>query len=202
MNYITNTKIAEKATGFSLKIMPMKKLFMFIFLLASILIRAQKYEQTTSKISFLSDAPLEDIYAESKKSRCVFNATNKKIVVLMKPNTFVFKNPMMQEHFNESYMESDKYPNATLSGEVIGDFDVKKDGVYEVTVKGKLTIHGVEKNREIKGKIIVKEGKVSIDAKFAIKVADHGIKIPSMKIKNIAEVVEVTVAIDLMEKKA
>ncbi|MBO72689.1 MAG: hypothetical protein CMD35_03640 [Flavobacteriales bacterium] len=180
----------------------MKKLFMFIFLLASILIRAQKYEQTTSKISFLSDAPLEDIYAESKKSRCVFNATNKKIVVLMKPNTFVFKNPMMQEHFNESYMESDKYPKAILSGEVIGDFDVKKDGVYEVTVKGKLTIHGVEKNREIKGKIIVKEGKVSIDAKFAIKVADHGIKIPSMKIKNIAEVVEVTVAIDLMEKKS
>lgn len=162
-------------------------------------VSAQKFKNSSSKISFLSDAPLEDIYAESKKSTSVFNATEKKIVVLMKTNTFIFKNPMMQEHFQEDYIESDKFPKATLSGDIIGDFDVTKDGSYDVVVKGKLKIHGVEKDREIKGKIIVKNGKVSVEAKFAIKVADHGVKIPSMKIKNIAEVVEVTVNIEYKE---
>lgn len=167
-----------------------------MLLMLTMTVSAQKFKNSSSKISFLSDAPLEDIYAESKKSTSVLDATTKKFVVVMKTNTFVFKNPMMQEHFNEDYMESDKFPKATLSGDIIGDFDVTKDGSYDVTVKGKLTIHGVTKDREIKGKIIVKDGKVSVEANFAIKVADHGIKIPSMKVKNIAEVVEVTVSIE------
>tara|TARA_Y100000739_G_C20510111_1_gene419119 strand:+ start:175 stop:720 length:546 start_codon:yes stop_codon:yes gene_type:complete len=177
----------------------MKKILGLIFLFGILLAKGQSFQSTSSKISFLSDAPLEDIYAESKKSRSVFNANEKKIVVLMKPNTFIFKNPMMQEHFNEDYMESDKFPKATLSGDLIGDFDLLKDGVYPIMVKGKLKIHGVEKNREIKGEIIVKDGKVSVDSKFAIKVTDHGIKIPSMKIKSIADVVEVSVYIEYEE---
>jgi len=177
----------------------MKKILSLLFIALTLSVSAQKFKNTSSKISFLSDAPLEDIYAESKKSTSVFDATNKKIVVVMKPNTFVFKNPMMQEHFNEDYMESDKFPKATISGDIVGDYDVTKDGSYDVTLKGKLTIHGVEKEREIKGKIIVKNGKVSVEAKFAIKVADHGIKIPSMKVKNIAEVVEVSVNIEYKE---
>lgn len=170
-----------------------------IFLLVSFLANAQLYQSTRSKISFLSDAPLEDIYAESKKSKSVLDISEKKIVLLIKPNTFLFKNPMMQEHFNENYMESDKYPKATLSGLIVGNFDIAKEGVYQVTVKGMLKIHGVEKERAIKGEIIVKEGEVSINAKFAIQVSDHGIKIPSMKIKNVAEVVEVSVSVDYKE---
>tara|TARA_B100001741_G_scaffold303011_1_gene292740 strand:+ start:366 stop:902 length:537 start_codon:yes stop_codon:yes gene_type:complete len=174
-------------------------MFGLILIFCSLFVNGQLFQSTTSKISFLSDAPLEDIYAESKKSKSVFNATEKKIVVLMKPNTFVFKNPMMQEHFNEDYIESDKFPKATLNGDIIGDFDITNDGSYPVTVKGKLKIHGVEKYREIKGEILVKGGKVSVEAKFAIQVADHGIKIPSMKIKSIAEVVEVTVSVEYQE---
>lgn len=174
----------------------MKKILGITLLALTLTVSAQKFRNSSSKISFLSDAPLEDIYAESKKSTSVFNASEKKIVVLIKTNTLVFKNPMMQEHFQEDYIESDKFPNAILTGDVLGDFDVTKDGSYDVIVKGKLKIHGVEKKREIKGKIIVKNGKVSVEAKFAIKVADHGVKIPSMKIKSIAEVVEVTVNIE------
>ena len=120
----------------------------------------------------------------------------------MKPNSFVFKNPMMQEHFNEDYMESAKFPKASFKGKVIGEYDVKTDGEYDVSVKGQLTIHGVSKDREIKGKIIVKGGKISVNAKFAVKVADHGIKIPSIQIKNIAEVVEVSINIDYKELPA
>lgn len=164
-------------------------------MLVAFVANAQMYKQKSSSISFFSDAPLEDIYAESKKSISAFDATKKEIAIFMKPNTFVFKNPLMQEHFNEDYIESDKFPKATFSGKIIGDFNVNKDGVYPVKVKGKLNIHGVEKDREISGKIIVKNGVVSIESKFAVKVADHGVKIPSMKIKNIAEVVEVSVNI-------
>ena len=181
------------------RVIRMKYLIGIIFLCTGISTSAQLFQSTSSKISFLSDAPLEDIYAESKKSKSVFNISDNKIVVLIKPNTFIFKNPMMQEHFLEDYMESDKYPKATLIGILHGEFDVRKEGVYDVTVKGMLNIHGVEKERVIKGNIIVRDGKLSVDAKFAIQVADHGIKIPSMKIKSIAEVVEVSVSIDYKE---
>lgn len=176
-----------------------KHIIGIIFLFGGILANAQLFQSTSSKISFLSDAPLEDIYAESKKSKSVLDVSEKKIVVLMKPNTFIFKNPMMQEHFNENYMESDKYPKASLSGIIVGDFDLTKDGDYAVTVKGKLKVHGVEKDRQIKGIIVVRNGRVSVDAKFAIQVSHHGIKIPSMKIKTIAEVVEVSVSIEYKE---
>jgi len=177
----------------------MKTYFGIALLFFSIVVNAQTYKAKSSTISFFSDAPLEDIYAESKKSNAVIDADKKQLAVLMKPNTFIFKNPMMQEHFNEDYMESEKFPSATFKGSIIGDFDTKKDDVYPVTVKGKLNIHGVEKEREIKGSIIVKNGELSIDAKFAVKVADHNIKIPSIQIKNIAEVVEITIKIDFKE---
>lgn len=187
-------KLSEKLRGVRIKY------FMVVILLyTGISASAQLFQSKSSKITFLSDAPLEDIYAESNKSKSVFNISDNKIVVLMKPNTFIFKNPMMQEHFLEDYMESDKYPKATLSGILHGDFDVRKEGVYDVTVEGILNIHGIEKKRVIKGNIIVRDGKLSVAAKFAIQVADHGIKIPSMKIKSIAEVVEVSVAIDYKE---
>lgn len=173
----------------------MKYLASVFLLTITLLVQSQTYRQKSSSISFFSDAPLEDIYAESKKSISALDATKKEVAIYMKPNTFVFKNPLMQEHFNEDYIESAKYPKATFSGKIIGDFNVKKDGVYPVKVKGKLNLHGVEKEREISGKIIVKNGVVSVESKFAVKVADHGVKIPSMKIKNIAEVVEVSVNI-------
>lgn len=177
----------------------MKKIVLGLFIVISTSISAQSFKSSSSIISFFSDAPLEDIYAESKKSNSVLSVDKKQIAIFMKPNTFVFKNPMMQEHFNEDYMESDKFPKATFSGDILGDFDVTKDGVYNVSVKGKLTIHGVEKEREVKGKILVKDGKVSVEAKFAVKVADHGVKIPSIQIKNIAEVVEISINIDYKE---
>lgn len=76
-----------------------------------------------------------------------------------------------------------------------------KDGVYKVKVDGKLNIHGVEKARQINGEITVVNGKVSLHAKFAISVADHNVKIPSIHIKNIAEIVEVTIDADFKALK-
>jgi len=177
----------------------MKVLIGCIILILTISVNAQKYIGTSSKISFLSETALEDIYGESKKSNSALKADLKQIAILMKTNTFVFKNPMMQEHFQEDYIECEKFPNATFNGNIIGDFDVNKDGEYKVTVNGKLNIHGVEKDREVKGKIIVKEGIVRVEAKFAIRLSDHNIKVPSIVVKKIAEVVEVSINITYKE---
>ena len=100
----------------------------------------------------------------------------------------------MQEHFNENYMESDKYTDARFSGKVNEDIDWKKDGVNNVTVTGKLTIHGVDKDRTIPGVITVKNGVISISSKFDVTCKEHGIKIPTMLAEKVAEVVSINVS--------
>jgi hypothetical protein len=177
----------------------MKVFIVVLIVFVAINVNAQKYRSSSSKISFLSETALEDIFGESKKSNSALKADEKQIAILMKTNTFVFKNPMMQEHFQEDYIECEKFPNASFNGDILGDFNVKKDGEYNVTVKGKLTIHGVEKERDVKGKIIVKKGIVRVEAKFAVKLTDHGVKVPTVVLKNIAEVVEVSINITYKE---
>lgn len=110
---------------------------------------------------------------------------------------FEFEKALMQEHFNESYVESEKFPKSTFKG-VIQDFDaidLSKNGEYDVVVKGQLEIHGESKEYSIKGKLTRDGNKIQGKSKFNVKVADHGIKIPAGKVNNIAEVVEVTVDI-------
>ena len=104
----------------------------------------------------------------------------------------------MQEHFNENYMESDKLPKATFKGAVLNmkDIDVKKDGVYNVDVKGDLTIHGVTKNVTEKGTLEVKGGKINASSKFHVIPEDYDIKIPSLVKEKIAKELEVTVELN------
>lgn len=173
-----------------------KKIFLLLIIVSAQVSHAQLLRQESSSLSFFSNAPMEDIYAESKKCISAIDAKKKTFVFIMKPKNFVFKNPLMQEHFNENYMESEKFPKATFSGKITGDFNINADGKYPVKVNGKLNIHGVEKEREISGNIIVKNGKVSIESKFAVKLEEHGVKIPSMMTKKIAEVVEINVNVN------
>jgi len=100
----------------------------------------------------------------------------------------------MEEHFNENYMESEKFPNAEFKGKINEKVDYKKDGEYKVTVTGKLTIHGVVKERTIEGKITIKGDEITISTTFMVHIADHNIEIPSVVVKNIAEDVKVTVS--------
>ena len=100
----------------------------------------------------------------------------------------------MQEHFNENYMESDKYEYSGLDAVIVENIDFTKDGVYDVTIIGTLDIHGVKVQRDIKGKLTIKGGvPVNGTAKFEVKLADHKIKIPSLLGSNIAEVIPVDV---------
>ena len=145
------------------------------------------------KVNIFSSTPLEDIKAQALNAVSVIIPKSKQLVFQMPIKSFLFSRSLMQEHFNESYMESDKYPTATFKGNIIENIDFAKDGIYNVNVKGILNMHGVAKERNIKGVITIKNGKPSILSNFNVACADHEIKIPSVVFKKIAEVISVTV---------
>jgi hypothetical protein len=142
-------------------------------------------------ITFFSEAPLENIEAVNKVATVVLKAPSD-IQISMPIRNFKFKNALMEEHFNENYMESDKYPKCVFRGKINEPVDLSKDGETKVTVTGKMELHGVTRDVNMDG-IIKKSGEeLKLNSKFRMKVADYNIKVPSMYVKNIAEVVDVT----------
>ena len=170
----------------------MKKVLFLSLIILSGTAHAQKYIAEKSFVSFFSDALLEDIKADNKKATSIINAETGDIAFSIPIKEFKFAKSLMQEHFNEKYMESEKYPKSTFQGKLSG-FDLKASGVQTVKATGKLTIHGVTKDVEIPGTIEVKENKLYAKSKFMVKVADYKVEIPQLVFQNIAEEVEVTV---------
>lgn len=170
-------------------------LFITCILLAGGATAQEKFFTKSGRILFSSKAPMENIEAHNKSVVCVLDTKtgNLQFAVLMKG--FEFEKALMQEHFNENYVESHKYPKAEFKGQVVnnGDISYNKDGVYPATVKGKLTIHGETKDVETKGTVTVKGGKVEADAVFVIQIADYKIEVPQLVKDNISKTVNITV---------
>jgi polyisoprenoid-binding protein YceI len=165
-----------------------------VLLLSTFGVFAQNAKTATSgTISFFSSTPVEDIDAYTNNVLSKVDFTKKTMAFVIQNNSFQFKNKLMQEHFNEKYMESDKYPQSSFVGIISGDYDIAKDGEYKVSVTGKLKIHGVEQERTIPGSIVVKEGKIVLKSAFKVKVADHKIEIPKLVTSKIAEEIDVKV---------
>jgi polyisoprenoid-binding protein YceI len=99
----------------------------------------------------------------------------------------------MQEHFNENYMESDKYPYCKFKGKIVEKVDYTKDGVTKITMDGTFEVHGVAKPRKIEGTLTVKGEEVTVDTKFNVAMKDHDIKIPEAVGNKFTENMEVTV---------
>ena len=154
-----------------------------------------KYFTRNGYIKFYSHAPMEDIEAHNRQVTSFLDTDNGELVFSVLMKSFQFEKALMQEHFNENYVESDKYPKATFKGKILNpeSVDFKKDGVYTVKVEGDMTIHGVTNKVTTDGTITVKGGKVMANAKFPIAVADYKIEIPAVVRDNIAKEVEVTV---------
>ncbi|MBI4930628.1 MAG: YceI family protein [Bacteroidetes bacterium] len=162
---------------------------------------AQIYIGKTCEVSFFSDGPIEDIAATSKSAQVILNSAKNEIAIKVTIKGFDFEKKLMQEHFNEKYMESDKYPYATFTGKINDTIDYMKEGVYKVTVGGKLNLHGVEKERTIQGTLTIKGEEITIDSKFMVALKEHNIEIPTLVAQNIAEIVEVTIKLILTEFK-
>ncbi|MBC9931167.1 YceI family protein [Chitinophaga qingshengii] len=146
-----------------------------------------------TRFSFFSSAPLEDIEAKTDKGVSAINVKTGAIYFKVPITAFQFKKKLMQEHFNQNYLESDKYPFAEFKGKVLDGADLSRNGTYEVIVEGTLNLHGVDKNYREKGTITVKDGNITAGSTFNISIRDHRIDVPSLVVKNVAEVVAVTV---------
>lgn len=161
-------------------------------LLAYTQAEAQRYRLSSSEISFYSSAPVEDIEAHNKQAQSIFDASNGEIAFVVPIKGFQFEKSLMQEHFNENYMESDKYPHAKFEGQLKG-FQADVASTQQVTAEGKLTIHGVTHQVKIPGEVTMGGQRIQMYAKFPIKLEDFNIEIPKVVFYNIAEVVDVTV---------
>jgi polyisoprenoid-binding protein YceI len=150
------------------------------------------FSAQSGNVTFFSKAPLEDIEAHNGKAQSVINTTTGEIAVKVPIKSFIFENGLMQEHFNENYLESDKYPFATFKGKINEHIDWTKPGTYPVSATGKLNVHGVERDQTIKGKLDVGSGKLQLDADFTVALADHKIEIPTLVFQKIAETIAVT----------
>jgi len=170
----------------------MKTIFTAFVLACSLHGAAQKFVTETSHVSFYSHAAIEDIRAENKKASGIFDSETGEIAFSIPINEFQFAKSLMQEHFNEKYMESDKYPKGSFQGKVTG-YDKSVAGTQQVKASGKLTIHGVPREVEIPGTIDKTDGKLVMKGKFIVKLVDHKIKIPELFWNKVAEQVEVTV---------
>jgi polyisoprenoid-binding protein YceI len=161
---------------------------------------AQKFMTKNGNIKFYSETPMETIEATNNQVNAALDSQTGDLVFKVLIKSFKFEKALMEEHFNENYMESDKLPNATFIGKVtdLSAIDFTKEGTYTSTIEGDLTIHGVTKKISEKGTFTVKAGGIIHgNSKFNVKPSDYSIKIPGAVVKNIAESMEVTVDIEL-----
>jgi polyisoprenoid-binding protein YceI len=160
----------------------------------------QLYGTSTGEVSFYSETPLETIEAVNKKTGALINSTSRELAVQMRITDFVFPNKLMQEHFNENYMESEKYPTAVFKGKIREQVDLSAFGNYAVNAEGTLTIHGVTKPVVVRGTIQSTGNELKLEFKFQVKPEDYQVKVPSLVITKIAEVIDVSGKMTLIKK--
>lgn len=147
-----------------------------------------------AQVSFYSSTPVEDIEGISKSANSALNITTGEIIFKVKNTSFAFQKKMMQEHFNEDYMESHRYPVSEFKGKIAEVEQLKQQGSHDVVVKGVLQVHGVSKPYATHATVVVKDGVIAASANFKVKTADHQIKVPSIVVANIAEELMVQVS--------
>lgn len=174
------------------KIKMQRIVFILLFSLLATTLSAQRFISQEGSITFFSDAVVEDIEAENKAGVSLLDFKDQSVVFILKVRDFNFDKALMQEHFKEKYMESDKYPKSEFKGKFSG-FDPAKSGNQNVAAKGSLTIHGVTRPVEANGIMRGEGNNIYLKSQFHIKLADYNITIPKVLWQNIAEEVLVTI---------
>jgi hypothetical protein len=175
----------------------MKRLYLLIFFLNAIFaVNAQKFITKNGYISFFSHTPLEEIKGENNQVVGVLDTSTDELVFQALIKSFHFERALMEEHFNENYLESEKYPKSLFKGRItnLSSVDFSKNGTYDVNVEGDLTIHNVTKKISTKGSIEVVSGGINASSKFNIIPEDYNISIPGVVRDKIDKQIEVTIA--------
>jgi polyisoprenoid-binding protein YceI len=179
----------------------MKKLVGFLGMtLAFGVSYGQQYYSRTGMVGFHASTPLEDITAENDQVYVIVDVSKKQLAFSSLLKGFIFPKELMQEHFNENYVESDKYPKATFTGSFSGDVDLHKEGRYAVRVKGELSVHNTTKMVEAPATLEVKGGTLIATAQLVVKPEDFQIAIPSVVRNKIAKEVTVNVNANCIPK--
>jgi len=176
-------------------------LFSFIYLYAGLcLSQVGLYVSQKGEAGFKSEASLELIKAESKSLGGVINPVTKGFAFSLKINSFQgFNSDIQRIHFLENYMEQTTFPLATFTGKLIEDIPFDTPGTYSVRAKGELEIHGIRKERIIRGTITLMPGAAQLTTNFSVPLADHGIAIPKIVKQKIAEQIAVSINIEFVQ---
>ncbi len=182
----------------------MKKIVLFIFILLMVNTSfAQRFLSKTGSVSFYSDAPLEKIEAQNHQVNCALDTQSGFFVVKILMRSFIFEKALMQEHFNEDYVESDKFPNAFFKGKItnLKAINFSKNGTYPAVIEGQMTIHGITRHVKAEGTFTISKSGILARSKFSLKIGDYGISIPDVVMGKIATVMDITLNIQLKPLK-
>jgi hypothetical protein len=179
----------------------MKKITIFLILIVNCYwAHSQQYMTRSGFIGFYGKTPLEDIRAENKQVYAIIDAGKKEMAITLLLKGFIFTKELMQEHFNENYVESDKYPKASFTGSYVVNVPPGSDSIYKVTIKGNMTLHNVTRPVEIPATLQIQQGKLTGQAEFKMKPEDYNISIPSLVRDKIAKEMNVVVKLDCSAK--
>lgn len=181
----------------------MKKtgLIIFVWMICASFAQPVIYTSNNGVISFRSEAPFELINASSKEMKGAIDLSKNNFAFRIRIRSFEgFNSPLQKEHFNENYMQSDQYPEASFSGKIIETIDYSVKGKYTVRAKGILLVHGVEQERIIKSEIEVTENSIRISSNFSVLLSDHNIPIPRVVKEKLANEILVGINTELFAK--
>lgn len=162
-----------------------------------------KYFTRTGKILFFSDAAIEDIKAINNQASCIYETGTNRLIANVLISAFEFEKSLMQKHFNENYLESEKFPKASFKGKLNDLQGVNLTGTWSKTIEfeGDMTIHGITRHMKNNASIQFTNGVMNVSAEFYILLNDFNIKIPSTVINNISEKILVKISFKLNELK-
>tara|TARA_B110000046_G_scaffold185405_1_gene226892 strand:- start:16286 stop:16831 length:546 start_codon:yes stop_codon:yes gene_type:complete len=171
----------------------MKTLITFFccFIFVTVSNSQERYLTKNGAITFYSKMPLEDITADNNQVLSIIDASSGKMAISILMKSFMFKKALMQEHFNENYVESDKFPKATFKGSIL-NFDAINQAATKAKVKGVLTIHGISKEITIDANFTKTKETIEVNGNFFIEMDDFDIEIPAVVAKNIAKKIKVS----------
>lgn len=178
--------------NFKTFIMKRLALFTIVFFIFFTKSEGQIYIADSCRVTFFSATNIEDITADNTTSKPVMSTATGDIQISISNQGFIFKSRLMGEHYNEDYMETDKYPHTVFKGKVNETINYTQDGTNQVTVTGTMNMHGVTQTITIPGTITIQNGTIFLLAKFDIKMVDYNIKVPSILGENLSDHVAVT----------
>lgn len=170
-------------------------LMLTLLMWATLSFTQDKFYTKTGRINFFSKAPLEDIEGKNKTVTAVMDTKTGAIQFAVQMKGFEFEKQLMQQHFNENYVESDKFPKAEFKGTITNNSEINytADGTYTAKVKGRMTIHGVTKNVETTGTLKVSGGKIDASSVFNVFISDYNIRIPAVVKDKVSNTIKVVV---------